>query len=82
MAKRKRYTCGELGNQHGYQCPQCKQGDRLEIAGMAWFTLSHDGADISRHNGDIEWLDGSSASCRNCDWVGKVGQLRIEDMKD
>ena len=79
MPKLKAYTCEELGNQHGFKCPKCGQGDQLSIAAVQWHDLLPDGTD---NHGDVEWDDDSVAKCNSCDWCGTVAQLKQVEMKD
>ena len=79
--KTKLFTCEELGNQHGFQCPKCGQGDRLSIAAVQWHDLLPDGTD---NHGDVEWEDESPAMCNapDCGWHGTVADLKQVEMKD
>ena len=79
MALPKLFTCEELGNQHGFKCPKCGQGDRLMIAAVQWHDLLPDGTD---NHGDVEWDDDSPAGCQWCDWRGTVAKLKVVEMKD
>jgi rubredoxin len=61
----------ELGNQFGYLCPKCKQGDKLSVVVQAWAKMLPDGTDA---DGDQEWDENSGASC-GCGWEGKIRDL-------
>lgn len=69
----------ELGNQHGYRCPECHTGDCLAVEATSIFELLHDG---SEQVGHVEWEPESSAQCDNCGWHGMVKDLNEEDIAD
>ena len=66
----------DIGNQHGFQCPECGAGDCLSIFATIGVKarLTTDGCDYD--GGDVEWDDDSTATCGQCDWVGLVEHLR------
>ena len=72
-------TAESIGNQFGYICPKCKQGDDLSVVVQVWAKLFPDGTDA---DGDHEFDGPSSAKC-GCGWGGKVSQLlRADDFED
>jgi hypothetical protein len=76
MSKTKPNNAGTVGNQFGYLCPKCGQGDSLSISAKTIVRLYSNGTEDA---GDHTWDDDSSASCGACDWEGTVGQLRQAD---
>ncbi len=74
-------TKQELGNQHGYQCPQCVTGDELSISATmnVQARLSPDGCDDD--GGDIVWDETSLAFC-GCGWEGTVNDLKTIEVED
>jgi hypothetical protein len=76
-------TAEELGNDHGYQCPNCKRGDNIEIAATHWVGLVPDGTstdDVS--DWSEEWDGTNAAMCRACEWAGNVGQLLAIELEE
>jgi hypothetical protein len=58
----------ELGNQHNYLCPQCRNGDQLQVVVSVWADLTPDGTSIDSND---EWDSDSLARCA-CGWNGRV----------
>lgn len=75
------YTCEEVGNQHGYLCPECEAGDGLTIEAtiQVQARLMPDGVDDE--GGDTEWDDTSRVRC-DCGWIGMVGDLNEVEVED
>jgi hypothetical protein len=71
-------TADELGNQHGFVCPKCDEGDQLAIWAMVRSELLPDGVNW---NGDTEWDDDNHAEC-GCGWTGTVKDLRVIELDD
>ena len=71
-------TADELGNDHGLQCPKCKQGDSLQIQVTRWANLLPNGTDDEA--GDTEWDDESEAQCTGCVWEGRVKDLLVIEL--
>jgi hypothetical protein len=69
-------TNEELGNQHGYQCPECGEGDGLHLQVMLWVSLLPEGTETDA--GDTEWGDEDRARC-DCGWKGQVKDLNELD---
>ena len=61
-----------IGNQFGYLCPNCNQGDNLSVVALVSVELCPDGTDA---DGNHEWDDSSMASC-SCGWQGKVSDFK------
>jgi hypothetical protein len=73
----------ETGNQFGFICPECSQGDELDIVAQIWVRLFPDGSDPDEaHNTDHEWDDGSPAYCEACGWHGHVKDLLVIDEEE
>jgi hypothetical protein len=69
-----------MENQHGFHCPQCKNGSHLRISAHVWADLLPDGCDTS--DSDTEWDDTSAALCTACNWSGTVSQLLVVEDED
>lgn len=65
-------TPATVGNQFGYVCPHCGNGDGLYITAAVTVSLWPDGTDAT--DSDTEWDDNSPASCK-CGWAGKVSDF-------
>lgn len=61
-----------VGNQFGYVCPACGNGDGLRITATVTVSLWPDGTDAT--DSDTEWEDKNPASC-SCGWAGKVSDF-------
>jgi hypothetical protein len=72
MAKKREINTPEtVGNQFGYLCPKCKQGDDLYVESRTVVGLCDDGTfDV----GDQEWDGNSGARC-GCGWAGRVDEF-------
>jgi hypothetical protein len=82
VAKNKKVrTAEEIGNQHGFTCPECHQGDGLSISAevQVMARLCPDGTD--NDGGDTTWDDDSAAVC-SCGWEGSVEKLVVEDVSE
>jgi hypothetical protein len=66
-------TMSELGNQHNYLCPDCRNGDQLQVVVSVWADLTPDGTVIDAND---EWDSDSLARCA-CGWNGKVKQFVV-----
>jgi hypothetical protein len=63
-------------NQFNFACPQCGQGDELDIAATVYVRLVADGTDAdASHDGSHHWQDDSEAQCLACGWSGTVLNL-------
>jgi len=62
-----------VGNQFGYLCPVCGNGDGLYVAATINVSLWPEGTDAA--DSDTECDDQSPASC-SCGWKGKVSNFR------
>jgi hypothetical protein len=62
-----------VGNQFGYLCPRCGQGNTLVVSAMIWVALLSDGTE--NDTSDTEFDRRSPARCR-CGWTGKVGDFK------
>jgi Zn ribbon nucleic-acid-binding protein len=80
--KEAEFTCDGLGNQHGYLCPKCRQGDSITIAATVRVNarLFPDGTD--NDGGDTEWDDTDTAECGKCGFSGQVRDLWEVEMVD
>ncbi len=68
-----------VGNQFGYLCPKCKQGDSLSVTFIGTCELVPDGTEDA---GNHEWDDESAASC-GCGWGGTVKDFeQAEDFEE
>lgn len=65
---------GGKGTQHDFCCPVCGSSQKLRIAATVWAELGPAG--VEDYAGDVEWEDDSSAECQDCNWAGRVGELR------
>jgi hypothetical protein len=63
----------EVGNQHGFLCPTCGEGDSLYITAAVSAALTPDGCDTT--TSDTEWEKSSEAWC-GCGWMGKVSDFK------
>ncbi len=72
----------EVGNQHGYTCPNCKDGTRLIVVASVKVLLVPMGTDDPPHGSDTEWDEDSEVDCDGCGWAGKVHRLQREDVSD
>jgi hypothetical protein len=72
MPKEKIATPESVGNQFGYLCPKCGEGDDLSIVATVVSALCPDGTDIA---GDREW-DGDSGAYCECGWAGNVRDFK------
>lgn len=69
-----------MANQFDLHCPKCGLEDFLDICAEIWVRLVEDGSDPDMaHNHDHHWTEKSSASCRSCGWLGRVGDLEQGD---
>jgi hypothetical protein len=81
MDANEKNTPETIGNQFGYLCPKCKQGDCLSVAATVWVGFEPYGTDALDSN--HEWGQESGAYCSNCDWHGVVSELeRAENFED
>jgi len=74
MPKEKIATPESVGNQFGYLCPNCHQGDYLHVYASTSVSLCPDGTEVD--SADQEWGQDSGASCSHCDWSGTVSQFK------
>lgn len=60
-------------NPWGFECPECKAPDEIDICAAVWVRVSQDGTDVTAAaNGDHEWNDDSRAVCGACGHAGSV----------
>jgi hypothetical protein len=65
-----------MSNQFGFLCPECKDGDNLDILVRAWARLSEDGTDLDQsEDSSHDWDGNSRVVCCSCDWCGRVNEL-------
>jgi hypothetical protein len=68
-----------VGNQFGYLCPNCKQGNCITITCVVTCELTENG---SNDIGDHEWDTESWAHCE-CGWHGRVKEfLQAENFEE
>jgi hypothetical protein len=64
----------------GVRCPKCGQDEMVWVVGMAWFTVTEDGAEQSgRPDGDVEWEDSAFTCCPSCAHEGTWGEFCYEE---
>ena len=74
MPKEKIATPESVGNQFGYLCPNCGQGDCLHVYASTSVSLCPGETEVD--SADQEWGQDSGASCSHCDWCGTVSQFK------
>lgn len=62
------------GNMWGFLCPNCKNGDQLQVVVSAWAELTNEGTVIDSND---EWDSASLARCI-CGWGGLAGDFLEE----
>jgi hypothetical protein len=62
------------------KCPQCKDDDNLVIRHTVRCesSVSKAGSVFDYEVGDLEWSATDEAGCRDCGWVGTVGQMTVK----
>ena len=61
-------------------CPDCCDGEALNIQAQVWVRLTIDGTDAdATGNGDHEWTNDSCFECCECGRTGTVGELIEEE---
>lgn len=70
----------DVGNQYGYQCPNCGRGTDLLVAASVGILLTPNGTDIDATT-TPEWSQTSAVDCLNCGWCGTVEDLATVGIK-
>jgi len=64
----------------GIRCPKCGQDEVMWVVGLAWFTVTEDGAErTGQPDGDVEWESDASARCPSCGHEGIWGEFCCEE---
>jgi hypothetical protein len=70
----------DVGNQYGYQCPNCAKGTDLLVTASVEVVLTSTGTDIDSRTSPV-WNSTSLVDCLNCGWAGTVGDLTTVGIK-
>jgi DNA-directed RNA polymerase subunit RPC12/RpoP len=63
----------------GVRCPECGQNEVMNVVGLAWITVTGDGADYSDEPDCAAWDDTSFARCPSCGHEGTWGKFCCEE---
>jgi hypothetical protein len=64
----------------GVRCPKCGQDEVMWVVGMAWFTVTEDGAEqTGKPDGDVEWDGNAPTRCPSCGHGGTWGEFCCEE---
>lgn len=63
----------------GVRCPHCGQDEVMWGVGLAWFTVTEDGAvQTGQPDGDVEWENDAVTRCPSCGHKGTWGEFCYE----
>jgi hypothetical protein len=64
----------------GVRCPKCGQDEDLWVIGLAWFTVTEDGAEqAGKPDGDVEWGADAPARCPKCGFEGNWSEFFYDE---
>lgn len=66
----------------GWRCPKCGYRHSFDVQVTTWVTVTDDGSDFSKLNGEREYDDRSAATCNACGHEGVVSEFRASDAED
>ncbi len=63
----------------GVRCPQCGQDDVMWVVGLAWITVTEDGAEYDGEpDSAMDWGGDPFARCPSCGHEGTWGEFSCE----
>lgn len=70
----------DVGNEYGYQCPNCERGTDLQVTATVEILLTPTGTDIDSRTVPV-WNKTAVVDCLNCGWSGTVEDLATVAVK-
>jgi hypothetical protein len=65
------------------RCSKCGQDEVMWVVGLAWFTVTEDGAErTGQPDGDERWKNNAPARCPSCGHEGTWGEFRYEEEEE